>query len=272
MRTTAVYRVLYGEDFIEKSIRSLYDHVDEVVVFWTDKPWGDPRSVMYKGDEIQLFYPFDGILTKLYKLQERMPKLTVIYDYFPTPKGQHQHLVELLPNPTDVVVFVEPDMVFAPNTFRTIFKYYLDPDVDLDGSRVLACRQIELWKNFDWRIPYRDRPGPIFYDLNKYTDKKLPPTEFNGLPVYGPVQNHIIFTYNFGFCVSSSAMYWKHMTALAFSKIIGDSQPAEDWYETKWMNWVPETTDLEISENHRHLIPKAEPFDMPENMKDYMNG
>ena len=272
MRTTAVYRVLYGEDFIEKSIRSLYDHVDEMVVFWADRPWGDPKSVMYKGDEIRLFYPFDGILERLYKLQESMPKLKVIYDYFPTPKGQHQHLVELLPTSTDIVVFMEPDMVFAPDNFRTILEYFLRQDIPILPARVLACRQIELWKNYNWKIPFRDRPGPIFYNLNEYSDKKLPDTQFNGLPVNEAVCTHQIYTYNFGFCMSSDAMYWKHLTALAFSKIIGDSQPAEGWYEEKWMNWNPETTDLEISEKHRHLIPKAEPFQMSKAMKEYMDG
>ncbi len=44
------------------------------------------------------------------------------------------------------------------------------------------------------------------------------------------------------------------------SKYYKDSLPAEDWYEEKWLNWTPETTNLEISEKHRHLIKKALPW------------
>ena len=66
--------------------------------------------------------------------------------------------------------------------------------------------------------------------------------------------------YNYGFCLSPEVMKYKHEVAIQSSKYYKDSLPAEDWYEEKWLNWTPETTDLEISEKHRHLIKKALPW------------
>jgi hypothetical protein len=56
-------------------------------------------------------------------------------------------------------------------------------------------------------------------------------------------------------------MYWKHLTALAFSRIVGDSLPNESWYEEKWLNWNPITNNrnLEISLGYEWTIPSAIP-------------
>ena len=77
--------------------------------------------------------------------------------------------------------------------------------------------------------------------------------------------------YNFGFCLNEKTMEYKHKAALHFSSQIGDSVPAQNWYEEKWLRWTPETTNLEPSRNHTHFIPKAEPYNMPEEMRKYMN-
>lgn len=68
---------------------------------------------------------------------------------------------------------------------------------------------------------------------------------------------------NFGYAFSPKTMYWKHMTALAFSQKIGDSVPNEDWYEEKWIKWDYERNNenLEVSKGYEHLIPLAEKYD-----------
>ena len=34
----------------------------------------------------------------------------------------------------------------------------------------------------------------------------------------------------------------------------------------KWLNWTPTTTDIEISAAWKHLIPRAEVYNIPEEM------
>ena len=55
-------------------------------------------------------------------------------------------------------------------------------------------------------------------------------------------------------------MKYKFEVAVQSSKYYKDSLPAKDWYEKKWLNWTPETEDLEISEAHKHYIKKALPY------------
>ena len=66
-------------------------------------------------------------------------------------------------------------------------------------------------------------------------------------------------------------MKYKHLAALDFSAKIKDSIPVESWYEEKWLNWTPETINLEPASKHIEHIPKAEFFEMPEDMRKFMN-
>jgi hypothetical protein len=58
-----VYRILYGEDFIEDSIISLINYVDKVFVFWDDVPWGDVKQATYKGKTVQIPKKIDDVLS-----------------------------------------------------------------------------------------------------------------------------------------------------------------------------------------------------------------
>ena len=58
-------------------------------------------------------------------------------------------------------------------------------------------------------------------------------------------------------------MLYKHLLALVFSKIIGDSLPCEMWYEDKWLNWDENTKNLGISIGGEHLIKNAYRYKIP---------
>ena len=66
-------------------------------------------------------------------------------------------------------------------------------------------------------------------------------------------------------------MLYKHNAALDFSAKIKDSIPVESWYKEKWLNWTLETTNLEPSTKHIDQIPKAERYEMPEDMRKFMD-
>ena len=59
--------------------------------------------------------------------------------------------------------------------------------------------------------------------------------------------------YNFGFCLNEKTMLYKHNAALDFSEKIKDSIPSQTWYEEKWLNWTPETTNLEPASKHTRI-------------------
>lgn len=267
----AIYRVLYGEDFIQESIKSILPFVDKVFVIKSEKPWGNTKGVNYKGKYIEWPTKFDNTREKLKELNLPISKLEVIDDYFPTPAGQLTYIVNnLILNrcrPREIV-FIEPDHVFSYIEATNAFDCW-----DIYSGNVASTKQIELWKYPTFRIPERpNRTSILFYRI---FGQPLPPTGFNG--AIGEDLHRLNATvHNLGFCLSDEIMYWKHLTALAFSRIVGDSEPNEAWYEEKWLNWDLEKNnkDLEISKGYEWVIPCAVPYDvnnLPELIKNKYN-
>jgi len=254
----AVYRCLYGADFIQESIRSIIDHVDWIFVFYDEIPWGNVTEVTYQGARI--FFPkrFDDILDKIRDINN--DKITVIYDHVENNVNQFTHLVNdiIVKNydkPDDIMI-IEVDHVFRKDQLiKSIDEFRKEKHICADTG------QVELWKTFDYRIPKRPmRTGTVFWNLDGMD--KMPDTTRQGERV--PIYRLNTEVHNFGFCISKQTMFWKHLLALAFSRKIGDSQPREDWFEHVWLNWHPtlNNENLEISEGREHLISHAYPYNV----------
>ena len=238
---TAIYRILYGEDFIDESIASILDSVDKIYVFWTNKVWGGCESVVYNGEEIKFPERFDDSVDKVKKVKS--DKIQLVEDYYLTPQGQHTYLTKKH-DIHGTVLLIEPDQIMedAEGAFNQF---------EQSEFSCAAVPQIEYWKTREYRIPDRNRPGPILWKT------PLPPTAPNGMPYGTKVPYVSSIAHNYGFCVSEKVMYWKHLTALAFSSVIGDSLPREEWYEDVWKKWTPDMKNLEISKNYPAAIPYA---------------
>ncbi|KKS77898.1 MAG: hypothetical protein UV74_C0002G0026 [Candidatus Woesebacteria bacterium GW2011_GWB1_43_14] len=261
----AVYRCLYGEDFIQESIRSIRDYVDKIFIFWDDKPWGDIESCIYKGEEVKFPKKFDNILDKIQELND--PKVVLIHDHVENNLGQFTHLINdiILKNwqKPDLFIVIEVDHVLKQSEMKRALGHMSSGQI-----RHATTKPLELWKTYEYRIPERNRLATVFWNMDGL--ERLPDTgrQANAgqtavLPVY---------THNFGFCFNPQTMYWKHLTALGYAKKIGDRLPNEDWYD-KWLNWSinDDNKDLEISKGREHTIPYAYRYDvneLPEAIKD----
>lgn len=60
--TYAVFRILYGEDFLMDSVLSIIEYVDKIFIFWDDRPWGGVRSAQYKGKVIPIPSKIDNVV------------------------------------------------------------------------------------------------------------------------------------------------------------------------------------------------------------------
>jgi len=236
----AFYRVLYGDEFINASIKSIIDDVDKVVVFLADKPWGSVDRVTYLGETIKFPFKFDNVEEQVALLDSS--KIEVVHKYMDTPKNQHKLLMDELDKMyknIELYIAIEPDMIHTKGIIENEALFY-------------TTRQIEFWRTYDYRIPQRDRPGPIYY-------KKVPRrTEFNGIPEEAIwVCKNERLVYNMGFAYGLKTMLNKHLTSLAFSAKIGDSIPNERWLEDVWLAWRLGSKNLGISKNHAGAIPAA---------------
>lgn len=258
MLTYAIYRVLYGEDFVQYSIRSILPYVDQIFVFWDDIPWGDVHSCVYRGERVIFPEKFDAAVERILDMNE--PKVILLYNHRFNNVNQFTYLVneKIIPaygKPEELLV-IEVDSVFKKAEIEKAFTEFRQRNL-----RCAKTRQVEIWRGFDYRVPEREyRTGAVLWNLRDI--EAMPPTqrqaEGEGMEI---LEAEI---HNFGFAVSPKVMYWKHLTALAFSQAIGDCIPNEDWLEDKWLTWHPETNnkDLEISIGFEHVIPEAVPYDV----------
>ena len=230
----AIYRIHYGLDFLGKSIESVIDEVDKVFVFWSKRPWFKQCKDLPPLNENVL------------EFCKKYDKVIVIEKEFDLPENQfkkmYDHVVSEYSKP-DQVLMMEPDMVWNRETLSEVWKL---------KDNEISFNQIEFWKNEDWYIK-RDRPGPTLWNVAPHKTMK-------GCWASKQKRHETLRCYNYGFCLSPEVMKYKHEVAIQSSKYYGDSLPSKEWYEEKWLNWTPETRDLEISEAHKHLIEKALPY------------
>ncbi len=272
----AVYRILYGEDFIAESIKSVLPHVDKVFVFWTDQALGGATSAVYRGEQVAFGLhpgePFDDWRDRVEEIDT--DKIVIEKHHHPNFTGQFTiHVNDLIlprfPRP-DTILSLEPDHVFRADQIEAAL-------TEFEGGNHAAAktRQVELWRTPSYRCdPERPwRTGTVLWNLSRV--KRVPPTHrqaqpIGGGPAFGTLDAYV---HNFGFCVSEKSMYWKHVLALGFSPLIGDSIPNEDWYESIWLKWHPDrnNANLEISRGAEHHIQRAVPYpeqELPELIRE----
>lgn len=232
----AIYRIHYGFEWIYKSIASVRDWADEIIVCVSKQSWYNQPEVNYLGKTHSVLHPEN--IEEHIQILTRTPKISVVVREFETPRNQWASLVNNYSS--DWVLTLEPDMVLPFNPSQ------------LESNGHTYCEQIEYWKNKNWRIPHRNRVGPVLY---KNPHNII--TSFNNFPLNQACIKSGPLAENYGFCFSEDLMLYKHLLAIGFSRKIGDSIPDEKWYEDKWLNWTEDTENLEPSKKYSHNIKKA---------------
>lgn len=269
----AVYRILYGEDFIKESLNSILDKVDKVFVFWTDKFFGDVSEVIYKGELIKFPDKIDNVIEVIEEMNNS--KIELIYDHRPHNLNQftervNKHILPHYPKP-EYILFIEPDFIYPDTEFDKAL-VEMQPLIE-QGHYCFSTSQIEYWKNLNYTAFRKgNRMASMWWCLKNLNE--IPPTGFHAnISNFQRLESKI---HNLGFCINEETMFWKHMGSLAYSKIINDSFPNEMWYEEKWKDWVYDSKgkDYEISLGHEHMIPfinisnKIDLLELPDEILD----
>jgi Flp pilus assembly protein TadD len=262
----AVYRCLYGEDFVQESIMSINDFVDKIFVFWDDTPWAGVTGCIYKGEAIKFPKKFDNVVEKIKELNN--PKIELIYDHQDTAENQLTHFVNdiILPKyeKPSIILFLEVDHVFPSDQIQKAVEEFIEEDCVF-----ATTHQIEVWKGLRHILPERpNKVGAVFCNLGKLD--KMPSTLRHGGVLVMPKVSAVV--HRFGFAASEKVMFWKHLLSIAAAQKSGEIGPPESWYEEKWLKWryEPANGNLEIPERDKTLLLKAIPYDvneLPEVMK-----
>ena len=269
----AIYRIHYGTDFIIESVNSIKNYVDKIFIFYSEEPWVKTDSLQYKNTTIKFPKNPEDVKNFLYK--NFQSKKIVLKKYeCATPLNQYGNLYSIVnnneKNKAKFVLFMEPDMIFGKNQLK-ILKFELSLKF---WQKNITTKQIETWKynkkgEINYRIPIRKRrPGPVLWNVARCKEIK---TEFSGCSSDKKKKFSILVkTLNMGFSLNKDTMLYKHLLSIVFSKIIGDSEPDEMWYENKWLNWCPETTNLDVSIGNQKNIDKAYKYEIPKKYNMYL--
>ena len=95
----------------------IYDHVDKVFVFWTDRAFKNVEGAIHKGAYIPFRKPIDRAVEIVKEMCATHPKIEMIYDHWPEIDDQFRHQVNthILPNypRPDIIIALEYDCVFT---------------------------------------------------------------------------------------------------------------------------------------------------------------
>lgn len=260
----AVYRCLYGSDFVEYSIRSVLDAVDKVVVVWGGKPFADVDHCVYKGKRYDFPKRFDDLPEIVQSIDS--PKVEFIEHYHHNPRNQWAHIINNIVTPRfgkpDAALFMHVGMVWRADQLLKAFDEFFHGD-----SPCCNTRCVETWRGLDYRIPERLRAGCGFWKFQDFA--KMPETwlDFQPRTVNLPGLHMLnAEIHNLRYSQNPNIMFWRQLVIMAYVAALGDSTPDPNWFEDKWLTWDPETNnqDLEMAINWKHLIPAAIPYDTDE--------
>jgi hypothetical protein len=263
MKTYAIYRGLYGSDFVKQSIESVLPHVDKVIFVYCVKPWAGVTEGEYRGVKYKFPEHVDTLSETVKQMAEDDFRIDYVEHYSPSARGQIAEIVNEIVIPKfgrpDVAFFMHPDHVWRDEALGEALEEFKRAPY-----QYMNTYQVETWRGLDTRIPERRRAGVGFW---KVPEGGLPETALDFNPKQVPLQYVMMLrprVHNLRYSQNPNMMFWRHLIISAYVKVDGDSRPNPNHFEDKWLNWTPDTRDLEMSLAHMATVPAALPYDVSE--------
>jgi hypothetical protein len=277
LRTVAIYRLLYGSDFIGESLESVYPWCSKILCFVGHEMFGGLRAINYFGHDVYLPHDIDGVTEAIQRWKrgnDPQDKVELIDNpYAALLKGQVSEMINNIVIPRyecSHVLFVEADEVWRRDAIARLFD--VASSTDDDEYMAPACHL--FWRSPAYRS-IRNNPAAVLRALKGR--RSIGPT-WHALTSASEKlrrrEDPAVRIHNFGYAASERTIFWKHMTALSFSRDRKlDSPPREEWFEEVWRAWswsANRRTDLCPSIGFEDAFSPAEeyPFaELPEPMQ-----
>jgi len=266
MKIAAVYSVYNEEEYIAYSIRSVRDHVDQVVVNVNRQPWNRSGSLQPAP------FPPDRTEDVVRALARQDPNVVVQTGTWATEVAHRQAgMAYCLEHGFDYYFLVDGDEVYRPDHLDALLdEIRRHPSV---GTFHIKC--VIFWRSFAYRIPpdvMKWTPWRVFKIHRTRRILGLPfphETRFVGdNKTNSPGPRHLVppercVFYHFSYARSEAKMRQKIST---FS--VAD-QVHDGWFERVWLAWPSQREMRNIHPMVPEEFPTAhrvEPSDLPEVM------
>jgi hypothetical protein len=141
----AVYRILYGDEFLGMSVESVLPFVDKVFIFWTNRTWSDVSSGVFLSQTISIPSPLDDTQDVIRELVAKHggDRIVARYDHADKNTNQITHLVNDIilrdfAKPA-LIIFLEWDHVWRADQLRRALSEFARSSAVAASSRVLEC-------------------------------------------------------------------------------------------------------------------------------------
>ena len=259
MRIAAVYCIYNEEDYIEYSIRSVYDFVDQIVINLGMAPWN-----AYNASARADFGDRDRTEDIVDRLARDHPKIVVVKGIWDSEVAQREAgMSSCVESGCDYYFLVDGDEVYRSDHLQAIRdEIERHPEV---GTFQIKCTV--LWRSFNYRIPYwgvKWTPWRVFKITRSYRRLGFPlpyrcrftgPNRTNSIgPRYLIPPERAVF-YHLGYARTDSRMRLKLGTSE------GRAQFIDGWYERVWLNWPQDRSMKNLQPVDPAGLPEALPVD-----------
>lgn len=243
MKVMAYYPIHYGAEYIAYSIRSIYDHVDKIYIFYSQFP-----SFGVKEEGAVCPESEKDIQDAIDSVPDPDNKILYKKGWYLT-EGQHRGKAEFFAEQDgyDVILACDYDEVWDGETLKKAIDYVWHGD-----KKVYRVPMVHLWRSFDY----------VCRDLAQPSRLVVPGREGEG---YVPMDKPV---YHFGYAISDKMMHYKwtchgHKAELR-----------PEWFEEVWEQnrrtdvhptcaegfWTPEPFDKtelpEVMRTHQYYKEK----------------
>ncbi|MBN3039016.1 MAG: glycosyltransferase [Candidatus Omnitrophica bacterium] len=270
MKIAAVYSIYNEEDYIEYSIRSIYDFVDKIVISLGQAPY-----IAYNPKARQTVTERDRTKEIVQRLAHKDNKFHIIEGLW-SSETEHRNagMKYCLENDFDYYLLIDADEVYRKDHLQAVSKRIAaNPQV---GTFVIRCPI--FWRSFKYRIPPQRIawcPRRIFKITRKrnilgiklpYDCRFIGENKTNSLGEVMHIPPEEAVFYHFSYAKTPKVMKEKLSTFSHAHEIL------DGWYDNVWSRWSPNSDMRNIHPTEPTKFPAAEyrePDDLPEVMKSH---
>lgn len=270
MKIVAVYCIYNEENYIEYSIKSIYDFVDKIIICLSQAPYiaynSKARDIVKSKDKTE------EIVNRLARNDKKIKIIDGVWD----SEVEHRNaaIKYCIDNNYDYYFLIDADEMYRKDHLEAISREIAaHPEI---GTFVIKCAI--FWRSFRYRIPAEKVawcPRRIFKVTTKrkilgikfpYNFRFIGENKTNSLgEVYHIPSNKAIF-YHFSYAKTFKDMKEKLSTFSHAHQIL------DGWYEKVWLKWPQNRQMPNIHPTNPEKFPMVEcvdPKDLPDVIKNH---
>lgn len=228
----------YGKEYLRESLMSVINHVDKIVVVYTETPsYGHGTSVECPEKEMELFdIAMDVCKEKLVWRKEKFHM-----------EGEHRGFIYNFTDGYDLVLAVDADEVYKEDELVKALQLAYEGDKKFYG----IAGYLNFWKSFSYVLTDGFTPIRITNLKNKSGEGVVPCTIYH----FSCAQSSVIMDYKY--CIHG------HKNELR-----------DNWLQNIYYKWTPENQFKFLHPTSVDIWGEVQPFDkntLPESLKNHPN-